>query len=305
MYNFAKLSPMSQTFVSKVCTGSTANIAAAKAIADSLPMPSFEVANPLEHYESTLFLTTRKLVGELNEVIVISAREVADMVGSFWAARYYMLFPLKNQTWIGGDTCAVFMGYGQHLPLSVLNEMEKAGQDIVKMRNGFTSILSDLSSSTEQAAERPDNMIVQREENTNLATEGFGGWVAGWVASGMVGIPGIGTVTGGTLKGLVEAHIREIDKVGGEIAKLRAYGAKAALDEGRISKNIYNKEIKLDKADIIEGAIYGTIPFVSALYGAALGSKLENKNNELKKLIKELNQLMADSNITFEKTAKE
>ena len=128
----------------------------------------------------------------------------------------------------------------------------------------------------------------------SLAQEGFGGFLLGFFSS----VPVLSTAIGGTVKATLESKKKEIEKIADEIAKIREHGARAALDEGRITQGKYNTETKMDGGDIIKGAILGTLPVVSAFYNGVITSRLQDRNKELKTKLQELNKLMKDNGIT-------
>lgn len=137
-----------------------------------------------------------------------------------------------------------------------------------------------------------------KNSKVSIANEGFVGAAAGFLLGSA---PVVGTLVGGATKGTLEAKKREIERVSNELLKLRQKGAKAALDDSKITDNIYKSEIEYTAGDIIEGAIFGTIPLIGAFINGSYGSQLQDKNNELKRLIKELNATLAAVEYSSEK----
>lgn len=137
------------------------------------------------------------------------------------------------------------------------------------------------------------------------AQEGFTGFLAGFFSSGFVGLPGLSTAVGAGVKAMLESKKREIEKVAGEIQKLKLQGAKAALDQGRISEGRYKTETKMEVPDIIEGAILGTIPFVASIYNGVNASKLQDASEDLNKKIRKLEELMRAHGIDGKKKSKD
>lgn len=121
------------------------NIAAAKAVANKLPLPSFEIANTQDHYTSTVYDIARSMVSNLNEVATINAREVLALTESFWKARYHTVFPPKNLMICPGDCVSNFMGFGTQLPQGVIEDIKCGGEDLVRQLNGFNFVLGDLT----------------------------------------------------------------------------------------------------------------------------------------------------------------
>lgn len=159
MYNISKLSDMSRTFVATVKAGACANIAAAKAVANSLGLPSGPVEDPEVHFREIHLGAARQLVSDLNEVVTINAREVMVLVQSFWKARYGVAYPERIQPLNMPETCYAFFGYGMYVPGDALQEIEKGGNSLIRMLNGFTAVVMDL---TYVAAQQPD--VVQTVE---------------------------------------------------------------------------------------------------------------------------------------------
>lgn len=139
----------------------------------------------------------------------------------------------------------------------------------------------------------------------NYAQEGFTGFLAGFFASGFVGLPGLSTAVGAGVKAMLESKKREIEKVAGEIQKLKLQGAKAALDQGRISEGRYKTETKMEVPDIVKGAIMGTIPFVASIYNGVNASKLQDASEDLNKKIRKLEELMRAHGIDGKKKSKD
>lgn len=153
MHNLAKLSPMSQTFIGRLQPGSATNIAAARAVANKLPLPSFEVKSIDEQYHASVYETARSLISDLNEVATINARDVLAMVEMFWKVRYYTLFPPKNIMPMANGCISNFMGFGAHIPQGMLEDIKCGGEGIVRSLNGFCNVLCDL---TDAKIDKPD-----------------------------------------------------------------------------------------------------------------------------------------------------
>lgn len=153
MYNISKLSEMSRTFVSTLRVGPCTNLAVAKAVANHLALPSGPVEDPEFHYREVHYGTARQLVSDLNEVTVINARDVLELVQSFWKARYGIAYPARVQPLNQTETCYAFFGYGIFVSEGVKCEIEKGGNQLIKQLNGFTAVLLDLTATPETAAQ--------------------------------------------------------------------------------------------------------------------------------------------------------
>lgn len=158
MHNFAKLSPMSQTFISRLQAGNATNIAAARAVANKLPLPSFEVTSVQDHYQSTVEDGARKLVSDLNEIVMINARDVLTMVETFWKVRYFTVFPPKTLMPMASNCISNFMGFGAQLPQGMIEDIKCGGESIVRSLNGFTTIICEL---TETDPTKANNEVSQ------------------------------------------------------------------------------------------------------------------------------------------------
>lgn len=64
----------------------------------------------------------------------------------------------------------------------------------------------------------------------------------------------------------------------------------AALKKGKITQADYDKIIKMDWKDIVAGAVGGTVLW--GLFGAVVGSRTQDAQQELEEKIKELNALI-------------
>lgn len=158
MHNFSKLTPMSLSFinkVSKISDAQTVTIGAAKAIANKLPIPSFQVQSTTDHYKTTVWGIARSLTSQLNEVVPIRATEVVELVENFWKARYAAVFPpeilFKNEK----DHYGTFMGFGETLPGNVTEKLYTCCCDLIDVVNGFTKVIGDITS-TEKAVDGVD-----------------------------------------------------------------------------------------------------------------------------------------------------
>jgi hypothetical protein len=145
MYNFSKLSQASQLFVTGLKPGDVSNIAAAKAIANALPLPSFVVSSLQEQFNTTCRDQANMLTSALNEVAVIKYSEVIELVRSFWSMRYNAVHPQEHLTFKDGDAIACFMGVAQSIPANVCKTICDNQCDVIDALNGFARILRELN----------------------------------------------------------------------------------------------------------------------------------------------------------------
>lgn len=164
MYNFSKLSQPSQLFVTTLTLGDIANIAAAKAIANVLAVPSFTVNSTQEQFSATCRDQANLMVSALNEVAAIKYDEVLELTRVFWTMRYYAAHPLEHLTVKEGDAIACFLGVAQTLPDNVCKVICENKACVVDAVNGFARILREINNGAPTAVE------VTNPLQTNLRT---------------------------------------------------------------------------------------------------------------------------------------
>lgn len=146
MYNFAKLTEGSQRFVNTLKASDIVNIAAAKAIANSLALPTFPVDNAEEQYRDTCAQAAKNLASEISEVTVIKFSDVLEYTRQLWLARYYTLNPLEHNFAKVGNPIACFMGFAHVLPPALCDAIcADTDKCLVTMVNGFTQIVRELN----------------------------------------------------------------------------------------------------------------------------------------------------------------
>lgn len=150
MYNVVKLSPMSREFVGKLRPSPLLNIAAAKAIANKLPLPSFEVEDVVGYYNQSVRTTANTFVSQLNEVVYLNSNEVSELVASFWKARYLTANPLNNILVVNQNVIHFFMGYGSSIAHDVIKTIESNGQEAIIMLRGLCVVIDELNKPQEQ-----------------------------------------------------------------------------------------------------------------------------------------------------------
>lgn len=152
MRSLSSLSEASQEFIKSLnsnkllCT----QIGLAKAIANSLVIPTSEVEDKKSFYQQNCFTGARSVVSEINELVVVDASYVAGLVAMFWEIRYSTVYPTKR-IFVGtnGLSEADFFGYGIIVPPDILAHIRKDTMDVIKMTNGFTIVLRDIKGTTD------------------------------------------------------------------------------------------------------------------------------------------------------------
>lgn len=125
------------------------------------------------------------------------------------------------------------------------------------------------------------------EAETTVSQEGFGGGVLGFI------LGSFGGVYGGYANGAAESKKKEILKVAEQIKKIRREGLEAAKKDGKkISTQEEDSFANADTGKIIKGVLLGMVG--ANIYGAYVGSKLQNAERDLRKKYQELQELIED-----------
>jgi hypothetical protein len=143
MNNLTKLTEKSRNFILKVSPSKLASLALAKAIANTLQLPTFEVKNKNLHYIEKCSAQATMLLSEVNEMCVFNTRQLEETIKDFWLVRYSVAFPPKL---IAPNTNAVFslLGIQGVLSKDCEEAIASAGPEIITLLNGFMLLLEEI-----------------------------------------------------------------------------------------------------------------------------------------------------------------
>ena len=126
----SKLSLDSQNFLSSAASsGATRSlafsIAAARAIANRLPLPSSKVEDLENYFSMTLKVDVLSTINVLNELFVIDCEKVTGLVENFYELRYSNLFPDEYFFSTKEMPLSGFFSMPKYLPEVVIDEIVK------------------------------------------------------------------------------------------------------------------------------------------------------------------------------------
>ena len=146
------LSPESQKFISYLSNGMRprsvlANVAIAKALADTCQIPSAPVEDVDNFYNVNLKIGVATNLNALNELVVVNAETILDDVLKFYKVRYYTTFPKKTQLCVNPDTVvADFFGISRSISPAYLEAIKQNPVELCVIYNGTRSFLDESSS---------------------------------------------------------------------------------------------------------------------------------------------------------------
>lgn len=151
MWQYAKLSTSRAAFVTAGTTASEiggllASAALAKVLADRLPLPSGPAEDIENYYAMTLSLSVAAEISQLNEICMIDAVKVRDLVKSFYSARYQIVYP-KKYTFVKSKESALMDIFGVRRFISddVVKEISEKGTRFMYYYNEFSCLIDELS----------------------------------------------------------------------------------------------------------------------------------------------------------------
>jgi hypothetical protein len=153
-------------------------------------------------------------------------------------------------------------------------------------QNLSTTVVETGSMQPVESAETQVSGNVEEAE-TEVSQEAFSGGVLGFI------LGSFGGVYGGFANGAAESKKKEILKVAEQIKLIRREGLAAAKKDGKkISTQEEDSLANADTGKIIKGVLLGMVGF--NIYGAYVGSKLQNAERDLRKKYQELQELIED-----------
>lgn len=158
--NLFNLSQTSKDFIKAAPTGKVLEISLAKAIADSVVMPSSSVESPTMYYRSTAFAEVSTLLSSVNDTLVFDLKKVMDSAQLFWVIRYNVLFPADTLYSADPDRAVFdFFGFGAVIDVDTASFLKANGPALVKGYNGFRRVVKDLW--TREAEKPPETETKQ------------------------------------------------------------------------------------------------------------------------------------------------
>jgi hypothetical protein len=152
MYAISKLTKESQDFLgSPAATGKTAYIGLAKAIVNTLAVPTADVEDIAEFYIDNLSMNVRDVVGKVNELVIIDTGFVLDTVKALWKARTLCAFPSKAEPIIFPGMCKPndVYGFGNCLTPEVEQLICDCPLEIMKAYATFSRVISEIQTAQE------------------------------------------------------------------------------------------------------------------------------------------------------------
>lgn len=227
-----------------------------------------------------------KYINEAPKLIEKASKDVEKLKGLFEQyelvlAKVRQARSMSSATKVGLDHKAFLVVISQRAKtlsraiMSMIDEEVKYVNFVQKRTYNFLQVFAAGSrTTTPPSLESYDDSLVYSEE-------GFWGGLAGFLITGS--IPFGGTIAGIFGETKIQKLRNQIDEASDRIAKLR----NGAIDEAVKQGTKLPADIKpIDKTAVIKAALWGTLfgPF----YGMVKGSQLENENDKLMALIKEL-----------------
>ena len=151
MYAITKLSQESQAFLNHLSMSGKAqslhsSIAIAKALSNSLPVPSSEVDNIEMHYRSTHLLSVQKQLSDLNELIVVDTATILLYTQRFYQLRYQQVVPNKTICCLKSETAVQdFFGLTSFIDEATLAAIAVKPMEITKIHNGAVVFFCEIA----------------------------------------------------------------------------------------------------------------------------------------------------------------
>lgn len=154
MYNLSLLSEASRSFLNTVRSGSkeqNAVIAAAvaKAISDSIQIPTSAVDNFTEYFTAQIEGVAKEAIGKVNEVNLIDTRLTLEYVRNLTNIRYRLVYPQDKIFAAQSCAFATFFGVGTLISKEFDEIIDKNVLELVRLYNGFTIVLKEFNPSVQ------------------------------------------------------------------------------------------------------------------------------------------------------------
>lgn len=159
MWQYAKLSTARAAFVTAGTSASDmgtllASAALAKVMADRLPLPSGPAEDIANYYAMTLSLDVAAEISQLNEICMIDAVKVRDLVKAFYSARYQIVYPKKYVFVKSKDSALMdIFGVRRFISDDVVKEISEKGTRFMYFYNEFACLVDELIGSAADTAQ--------------------------------------------------------------------------------------------------------------------------------------------------------
>lgn len=152
MYELTKLTQQSMSFINYINSSGSSrskqvSISIAKAISDSLPIPTSPVEDIKSFFKSNHEMSMLSTISKLNEMVVIDIVSIQDYAARFYETRY-MLANAKLQTLAFKKETAVedYFGISKIIPSDIIDTIKEDPNSLTVATNGFATVISELSS---------------------------------------------------------------------------------------------------------------------------------------------------------------
>lgn len=154
MYNLSLLSEASRSFLNTVRSGSKEQnsviaAAVAKAISDSIQIPTSAVDNFTEYFTAQIEGSAKEMIGKVNEINLIDTRLTLEYVRNLTNIRYRLVYPQDKIFTAQSCEFATFFGVGTLVSREFDSLIEKNVNELVRLYNGFTVVLKEFKPSVQ------------------------------------------------------------------------------------------------------------------------------------------------------------
>lgn len=151
MLAITKLSADTQGFLNYVASGSRnrsllTSIAIARALANTLSLPSAPVEDLRNFYRTTLLINIQEKISDLNELALIDCDAILDYTSRFYSFRYNAAYPAATIFCAKPETAVSdFLGASMVLDETTLELIKSAPVDLTRLTNGFILFFTEIN----------------------------------------------------------------------------------------------------------------------------------------------------------------
>lgn len=151
MYSITCLKPETQEFLNYLTIGQRprsliASIAIAKALSNTLAVPSGQVDNLEMYFRTTCLIDVQAKLSNLNELVLVDAVNIIEYVKKFYMARYLTLNPPRTVCCLKSDTAVEdFLGLSVALDFASLEVVKEAPLEATKIHNGAVYFFEEIA----------------------------------------------------------------------------------------------------------------------------------------------------------------
>lgn len=123
-----------------------ASVSLAKAIANSLSIPSGIVEDFKDFYNTNYRLKVLGLISTINEMTIVDVPAIEDYTVRFLEAKYNVAYA-RHQTLAMKKECAVedFFGISKSIPCDIIEVIKADPANLTYMVNGFAEVINSLN----------------------------------------------------------------------------------------------------------------------------------------------------------------